>query len=94
MRQELQKKSSDIDIAIIMENEEVKKAIKPYLKDAVELSEVSVDEHFFTKAEFKEMLINQEENLGKELARKHVIAFGADSYYSLIQEAHKNGFQG
>ena len=88
------KKSSDIDIAVIIEDESIKKAIKPYFANATELSEIKVDEHIFTKAEFREMLINQEENLGKELARKHVIAFGADSYYSLIIGAHKNGFQG
>ncbi|MBU2638150.1 MAG: nucleotidyltransferase domain-containing protein [Nanoarchaeota archaeon] len=88
------KKSSDMDIAIIVENEDIKRQIKPYLKDAVELSEVNIDEHFFTRDELREMLIRQEENFGKELAGKHIIAFGADSYYSIIKEAHKNGFQG
>lgn len=88
------KKSSDIDMAVIVENEEIKKLIRPYLKDAIELSDIKIDEHIFTRNEFREMLIRQEENLGKELARKHAIAYGADSYYSIIKEAHKNGFQG
>ncbi|MDI6737916.1 MAG: nucleotidyltransferase domain-containing protein [Nanoarchaeota archaeon] len=88
------RKGSDIDIAIIVENEDAKKAIKPYLKAAIEISEIEVDEYIFTRQEFKEMLIRQEENLGKEMARKHVTIYGADSYYSIIMWAHRNGFQG
>ncbi len=88
------RKDSDVDLVVIVEDEKIKKKIAAYLKDAIQLITNSIDEHIFTKEEFKKMLINQEENFGKELARKHVIVYGADSYYSMILEAHQNGFQG
>ena len=88
------RKTSDLDLAVIVESKDIKKRIRPYLKDALQLAELKVDEHIFTKKEFREMLIRQEENFGKELARKHVILYGADIYYSIIMEAHQSGFQG
>jgi len=88
------RKNSDLDQVIIVENKDIRKRINPYLKDALQLAEIKVDEHIFTKDEFKEMLIRTEENFGKELARKHIILYGADIYYSIIIEAHQSGFQG
>jgi hypothetical protein len=40
------------------------------------------------------MLINDEFNYGKELARKHILYYGAEQYYKILFWAMKNGFKG
>jgi hypothetical protein len=39
------------------------------------------------------MLLAEEENLGKQVFRKHIVFYNADIYYQLIKEAYKNGFR-
>ncbi|OYT32589.1 hypothetical protein DRJ22_03170 [Candidatus Woesearchaeota archaeon] len=84
-------KGSDIDIAIITENSRTKKEIKPYIKEVTRLSTIPADVYTFTQKEFKKMLLNDEENLGKQIFRKHCLAYGNEAYYNIIDEAIKNG---
>jgi len=87
-----QKPSSDLDIAIIIPSSEDKKSYQIALKEG-ELMIPEIHGYVFTKEEFYQMLINEEFNYGKELAKKHILYCGAEQYYKLLFEAMKHGFQ-
>ena len=88
------KKDSDIDIAFIVESDDTGNKIKPYIEQIVRRITQKIDYHIITKYDFKEMLLREEENLGKEIYRQHFIIWGNDQYYELIREAEENGFKG
>lgn len=83
---------NDLDVAIIIESKDIK--IKPYIEKVVRKEIIKIDYHIITKDDFKEMLLREEENLGKEIYRKHKIIWGGNSYYELIREVGENGFKG
>lgn len=86
-----QRKDSDLDIIIIVDKEENKKEIKPYVTEITRLEPLEVDLHLFTKEEYYTMLTNNQENFGKESFRKHLLFYGIEGYYQIIKEAIKNG---
>ena len=43
--------------------------------------------------EFLEMLMVDEENLGKQIARKHLSIYNPHIFYSLLKKGIKNGFR-
>lgn len=88
-----QKPTSDLDIAFIIPDSENKKPYQIALKEG-EIAIPEVHGYVFTREEFLKMLLNDEFNYGKELARKHVIHYGAEQYYNILFEAMKNGFKG
>lgn len=88
-----QKPASDLDIAFIIPDSEVKKPYQIALKEG-ELMIPEIHGYIFTREELCQMLINDEFNYGKELARKHIIYYGAEAYYKILFEAMKNGFKG
>ena len=88
-----QKPSSDLDIAILIPNNESKKPCQTALKEG-ELMIPEIHGFVFTQDEFYLMLTNNEFNYGKELARKHVLVYGAEPYYKILFEAMKHGFKG
>ncbi|MBS1266862.1 MAG: hypothetical protein MAG795_00831 [Candidatus Woesearchaeota archaeon] len=88
-----QRKNSDIDVVIIIDDQMNEKTLIPYIKDISRLSLIEIDYHVIKKSDFYKMLINEEENFGKELFRKHLLFYGVDSYYQIIKEAVKNGLQ-
>jgi len=88
-----QKKDSDIDICILIRDKEDEKKIKPYIEDIKLNYKIKIDEHYILFNEFIEMLKRTEENLGKQIFRKHRIFYNSDIYYNLIKEAYKNGFR-
>lgn len=83
---------SDLDIAIIVDSKDIK--IKPYIEKIIRKEIIQIDYHIITKQDFKEMLLREEENLGKEIYRKHITIWGGNSYYELIRQAGENGFKG
>ncbi len=85
--------ASDLDIGIIIPNSESKKLYQVALK-AGELMMPEIHGYVFTVEEFYQMLINSEFNYGRELARKHIIYYGAEQYYSILFKAMKHGFKG
>ncbi|MBI2151264.1 nucleotidyltransferase domain-containing protein [Candidatus Woesearchaeota archaeon] len=85
------RKDSDIDLIVIVNKEDSKKEIKPYITEITRLEPIEVDLHLFTKEEYYTMLINDQENFGKESFRKHLLFYGVDAYYQIIKEAMKNG---
>jgi len=79
---------SDLDIAIIVESEQSKKEVTPFLETIKRREVINIDYHVFTRSEFLEMLESHEENLGKEIYRKNIIYYGAIQYYNLIAKEH------
>ncbi|MBI2144072.1 nucleotidyltransferase domain-containing protein [Candidatus Woesearchaeota archaeon] len=87
-----QKKSSDLDIAIFIENGEKRELIEAAINSAAQKSLLPIDAHVITKGEFIEMLANEEENLGKQIARKHLSVHNHQLFYCLVKEGMKHGF--
>lgn len=89
-----QKSTSDIDIVIICDDKQNPNAILSQIKLESELMTPEVHPYVFTQSQFYEMLINKEENYGKETARNNLIITGGKQYYGILMEAIKNGFDG
>lgn len=87
-----QGKKSDLDIAVLIESEKERKRIEAALNSAAQKSLLPIDAHVITKNEFVEMLTNDEENLGKQIARKHLTAYNHQLFYDLVKEGIKHGF--
>ena len=88
-----QKKDSDLDIAIFIENEDHKKKIEILANSAGLKSALEMDIHVIPKAEMLEMLANKEENLGKQIVRKHLAIYNHRIFYEIIKEGMKHGFR-
>ncbi len=86
-------KNSDIDICFLIENKETEKKLKPYVNEIKLNYPIKIDEHYITFEDFVKMLLRGEENLGKQIFRKHKTFYNADIYYQLLKEAYKNGFR-
>ena len=81
------------DAVLIVEDGINTKKILAVLKNKGELMVPEVHPYVFTRSEFLQMLLNDEENYGKMIYRKRLIVFGAENYYLIIKEAFKNGFK-
>ncbi len=89
-----EKKNSDIDVAIIIDDATNAKKVYAELRTECELSIPPIHLYVFKKSELLTMLINKEANYGKELARNNLLLFGAEHYYKIMNEAIENGFHG
>lgn len=87
-----QRETSDVDVAVFIEHDVLRKRLVAALKDAEMKSPLPLDAHVITAAEFLEMLTNDEENLGKEIAGKHLAVRNAQLFYGLLQGGIKHGF--
>jgi len=88
-----QTKDSDLDVAVFIEEENKRKIIESALKSSELKAILHIHGHVISKAEFLEMLKVDEENLGKEVARKHLIIHNPSIFYSMLKEGIKNGFK-
>ena len=88
-----QNKNSDLDISFLIESTQLEKKIKPYLNEIKLNHTVGIDDHYITFNDFVRMLLREEENLGKQIFRKHKLFFNPTIYYQLVKEAYKNGFR-
>lgn len=80
---------SDLDIAIIVETEQSKKEVTPYLETAKRREIMTIDYHVFTRSEYLEMLQIDQQNVGKEIYRKNIIYYGLIEYYNMVQGVKK-----
>lgn len=87
-----QKETSDLDIVAIVDDSAETKKIYSRTRLACELSIPQIHLYVFRKSEFLEMLLDEEPNYGKEIARKNLILFGGSNYYRMMKEAISNGF--
>lgn len=88
-----QTKNSDLDLCFLIETNETEKRIKPYFNEVKLNYSLDIDEHYILFSDFIKMLTIKEENLGKQIFKKHKIFLNADIYYELIKEANQNGFR-
>ena len=87
-------KKSDLDVVVLVEDKINTKKILTILKNKGELMIPEVHPYVFTKSEFLQMLLSDEENYGKMIFKNKLIIFGAENYYLIIKQAIKNGFKG
>jgi len=83
-------KKSDLDIAVIVENENSGKEIITYIETVKRREIIKIDYHVFTEKEFLDMLKTEQENVGKEIYRGSLIYYGLIAYLNLIRRI-KNG---
>ena len=76
---------SDLDIAVIVESEQTKKEITPYLETIKRREVISIDYHIFTRFEFLEMLKTDTENVGKQIFKSNIIYYGYILYCNMIK---------
>jgi len=88
-----QKERSDLDIAILVNSTEDKKNCELAMKSAELKSVLQIDAHIITKREMLQMLKDKQENLGKQIARKHLAIHNPRIFYSIISEGINNGFK-
>ncbi|MEK6942763.1 MAG: nucleotidyltransferase domain-containing protein [Nanoarchaeota archaeon] len=88
-----QKEKSDLDIAIFVNSVEDKKKCESAMKSAELKSILPLDIHIITKLDMLQMLKDKHENLGKQIAYKHLAIQNPMIFYSIIQEGIDNGFK-
>ena len=88
-----QKEKSDLDIALFVNSVEDKKNCELSMKSAELKSILKIDAHIITKDEMLQMLKDKHENLGKQIAYKHLAIYNPVIFYSIIQEGINNGFK-
>lgn len=88
-----QKETSDLDVAVFIEGEEKRKQIIASINSAKLKAPLEIDAHVIPKAEIMEMLANDEENLGKQIARKHLAVHNCQIFYDILKEGMKRGFR-
>ena len=87
-----QKKDSDLDVAIVIGDESERRDMEAAARSAGQESLLQLDCHVMTGKEFVEMLTNDEENLGKQIARKHLAVHNHQLFYGLMREGMRHGF--
>lgn len=88
-----QKKDSDLDVAIFIESEDNRKEIEAFANSARLKSALEMDIHVIPREEMLELLADREENLGKQIARKHLAVHNHRIFYEIIKEGMKRGFR-
>ena len=88
-----QTKKSDLDIAMFVSSKKDKRKCELSLKAAKLKIILNIDYHVFTKNEMLQMLKDKHENLGKQIAYKHLTIHNSAIFYSIIQEGIDNGFK-
>ena len=76
---------SDLDIAVIVESEQTKKDIAPFLETIKRREVISIDYHIFSRSEFLEMLRADSENLGKQIFKNNIVYYGYIPYCNIIK---------
>ena len=76
---------SDLDTAVIVDSEQIKKEITPFLETVKRREIRPIDYYIFTRNEFLEMLIADIENVGKQIYKNNIILYGFIEYINLIK---------
>jgi len=87
-----ERKSSDFDVSVFVEKDNEKKKIEAAINSAGLKSLLKLDSHVISQNEFLEMLKADEENLGKEIARKHLAVHNNQLFYAVLRKGVKSGF--
>lgn len=87
------KKSSDIDLAIIIDDERHTKNLQAAMATVKKRSLIEIDYHIITTKEFLTMLKEDYENIGKQIVRKHLPLVNNAIFYRLLQRGIDHGFR-
>lgn len=87
------KKSSDMDLVIIVPDDKNAKNIQRLIENITLLYYPPIHLYVFNKQDLKEMLLDKKENYGKEIAKSHLILKNAHIFYEIIKEAKENGYK-
>lgn len=88
-----QKEKSDLDIAVFVDSAKDKKECELAMKSAELKSLLELDIQIITKEEMLQMLKDKHENLGKQIAYKHLAVQNPIIFYSILAEGINNGFK-
>ncbi len=88
-----QKEKSDLDIAIFINSVDEKKNCELSMKSAELKSILQIDARIITKDEMLRMLKDKHENLGKQIAYKHLAIQNPMIFYSILREGVNDGFK-
>ena len=78
-------KESDLDIALIVESEDTKKEIAPFLETIKRREVIPIDCHIFARAELLEMLRADSENVGKQIFKSSIVYYGYIPYCNMVR---------
>ena len=85
-----QTSKSDIDVILIVQDDT--KKISSRLRYFCEMNIPQIHLYVFSDDEFKQMLLDEKYNYGKEAVKNNLIFYGSEVYYKILFEAMKNGF--
>lgn len=88
------RKDSDLDLVLIVEDCVEPKKIYSELRYDCEMSIPKIHLYVFKKSEFLSMLMEKTPNYGKEIIKKNLILYGGELYFKILKEAIENGFNG
>ena len=79
-------KESDLDLLVIVPSKEFIKEIEIAVNAVAGIKPVKIHSLIITPEDFKEMLTAKEElNVAKEVLNNHILLYGAESYYQLLE---------
>ncbi|MFH0837633.1 MAG: nucleotidyltransferase domain-containing protein [Candidatus Aenigmatarchaeota archaeon] len=87
-----QKKNSDIDVVILIDDSANPKKVYAELQHVCELNIPQIHLYVFKNNEFLAMLNSKKANYGKEIVKNNLILAGGQFYMRIISEAMENGF--
>lgn len=79
-----QEKHSDIDLAFISKNKQTLQTLKKELSHLEKLYDKEINYLLFTPNQFQEMLKATEENVGKQILKKHIILHNPELFWEVF----------
>jgi len=81
-----QKRDSDIDIAVIVKGKKEAALIMPVLESIKRKETIPIHPYVFSIFDFTKMLSADEENLGKQIVKNHLVFYNPDLFYNLMKK--------
>lgn len=79
------RKDSDLDLLIITLNQKQATIMEKHVSSVARTSLIKIHETIITEKSFISMLSKKELNVALEAKRKHILIYGLENYYKLIQ---------
>ncbi len=76
--------NSDIDLAFITKNKPALIKLKKELSHLEKLYDTEINYLIFTPNQFQEMLRTNEENVGKQILKKHVVLYNPELFWEVV----------
>jgi len=79
------RKDSDLDLLIIIPNQKQTELMEKIISSATRTSPTKIHETIITERSFISMAQKKELNVAQEANEKHILIYGSENYYKLIQ---------